>query len=62
MPLDPTLLEILVCPVCKTSLTETKDGTALRCGTCRRLYAIADDTPDMLVEEATVEPEGAGNS
>jgi uncharacterized protein YbaR (Trm112 family) len=62
VPLDPRLLDILVCPVCKTAVTQTVDGAALRCGTCRRRYAIVDDFPNMLVEEASVEPEGAGSS
>jgi uncharacterized protein YbaR (Trm112 family) len=62
MPLDSWLLDILVCPVCKTSLSQSEDGAALRCATCRRRYAVTDDAPNMLVEEATVEPEGAGSS
>ena len=62
MPLDPRLLAILACPVCKTAVTQTRDGAALRCESCRRLYAIGDDFTNFLVEEATVEPEGSGDS
>jgi uncharacterized protein len=56
--LDPKLLEILACPLCKTEVRLTRDGTGLVCGTCRRRYPIVDDIPIMLIEEATVEAEG----
>ena len=55
MAVDPELLEILACPNCKTSVTLVKDGTALKCGTCHRVYPIKDDIPVMLLDEATVE-------
>jgi hypothetical protein len=55
MPVDPALLEILVCPVCRTPVHLVKDGAALRCDTCRRVYPIQDDIPIMLVDEATIE-------
>jgi len=57
MSLDPRLLEILACPLCKTEVSLTPDGTGLVCRTCRRRYPIVDDVPIMLVEEATVLPE-----
>jgi len=56
MAVDPELLEILACPNCKTPVTLVKDGTALKCGTCHRVYPIKDDIPVMLIEEATIEP------
>jgi uncharacterized protein len=55
MPIDPELLEILACPLCKTAVTLVKDGSALRCGTCKRVYPIKDDIPVMLLDEATIE-------
>jgi uncharacterized protein len=55
MAIDPELLEILACPQCKTAVTLVKDGAALRCGTCRRVYPIKDDIPVMLIDEATIE-------
>lgn len=58
MAIDPKLLEILVCPLCKTDVRPTQDGTGLLCGTCRRVYAIVDDIPIMLIEEATIQAEG----
>jgi uncharacterized protein len=55
MAVDPALLEILVCPACRTPVHVVKDGTGLKCDTCRRVYPIQDDVPIMLVDEATVE-------
>jgi uncharacterized protein YbaR (Trm112 family) len=51
------LLDILVCPECKTPVTMTADGSGLKCATCRRVYPIRDEIPVMLLEEATVAPE-----
>jgi hypothetical protein len=56
MPVDPELLEILACPNCKTKVDLVKDGTALKCGKCNRVYPIKDDIPVMLLDEATIEP------
>jgi uncharacterized protein YbaR (Trm112 family) len=55
MAVDPELLEILVCPVCKKKVEPTSDGAGLRCAECRRIYPIRDDIPIMLPEEATSE-------
>ena len=54
MAVDPRLLEILACPLCKTGVTPTPDGKALLCHSCSRRYPIVDDIPIMLVEEATL--------
>ena len=54
-PVDPELLEILACPNCKTPVTLVKNGAALKCGTCKRVYPIKDDIPVMLIDEATIE-------
>ena len=56
MAVDPELLEILACPQCKTPVTLVKNGTALKCATCNRVYPIKDDIPVMLIDEATIEP------
>ncbi|MGQ9524603.1 MAG: Trm112 family protein [Armatimonadota bacterium] len=53
--LDPKLLEILACPVCKTEVKLKQDR--LVCVTCRRAYPVRDGIPIMLVDEATVEAE-----
>jgi uncharacterized protein YbaR (Trm112 family) len=55
MPVDPALLEILVCPECKAAVKLVKNDTALRCEKCHRVYPIKDDIPVMLVDEATIE-------
>ena len=54
-PVDPELLEILACPNCKTPVTLVKNGAALKCATCKRVYPIKDDIPVMLIDEATIE-------
>jgi uncharacterized protein YbaR (Trm112 family) len=55
MPVDPALLEILVCPECKAPVRLVHDGAGLKCDKCRRVYPIKDDIPVMLLDEATVE-------
>ena len=54
---DPKLLEILVCPLCKTPVKLTADEQGLKCGTCRRVYPIRGDIPIMLIDEARIEAE-----
>lgn len=48
--MDPRLLDILVCPVCKSALEKT--GDELICKPCRLAYPIRDDIPFMLESEA----------
>jgi len=55
MAVDQELLDILACPSCKTPVALVKNGTALKCGTCKRVYPIKDDIPVMLIDEATIE-------
>jgi uncharacterized protein len=55
MAISQDLLEILACPVCKAKVELKPDGSALKCVVCRRVYAIRDDIPVMLVDEATIE-------
>ena len=57
MAVSQELLDILVCPECRTPVKLTPDGQGLKCATCRRVYPIKDDIPVMLLEEARVEPE-----
>ena len=56
MPVDAELLQILACPNCKTKVDLVKNGTALKCDKCKRVYPIKDDIPVMLIDEATIEP------
>lgn len=50
--MDARLLEILVCPVCKGPLDYRKAQQELVCKPCRLAYAVKDDIPVMLEEEA----------
>jgi uncharacterized protein YbaR (Trm112 family) len=49
---DPRLLEILVCPLCKGKLTYRKEASELICKADRLAYPVKDDIPVMLEEEA----------
>lgn len=57
MAISQELLDILVCPECKTPVKLTQDNAGLKCQTCRRVYPIRDDIPVMMPEQATVAPE-----
>jgi len=48
--IDPKLLEILACPLCKTEVK--LQGDRLVCIKCGRRYPIRDGIPVMLIEEA----------
>jgi len=50
--MDPKLLEILVCPVCKGPLEHRRAEAELVCRPCRLAYAIKDGIPVMLADEA----------
>lgn len=56
MALDPELLRILACPLCKTEVKLTADEKGLKCLQCHRVYRIEDEIPVMLIDEATIEP------
>ncbi|MFK7839925.1 MAG: Trm112 family protein [Bdellovibrionales bacterium] len=50
--IDPKLLEILVCPLTKTTLTYDKKGQELISEQAKLAYPIRDGIPVMLVNEA----------
>lgn len=50
--MDPKLLEILVCPICKGPLEHRRTEAELVCKPCRVAYAIKDGIPVMLADEA----------
>ena len=55
------LLEILVCPDCKGSLTVDDENEELSCDSCGLIYPVRDDIPIMLVDEARRQgDEGSG--
>jgi hypothetical protein len=55
MAVSKELLEILVCPVCKSKVLLKEDGCGLKCVECKRVYPVRDDIPIMLKDQATVE-------
>ena len=50
--MDPKLLDILVCPLCKGPLLYKKAEKELICKADRLGYPIRDDIPVMLEDEA----------
>ena len=50
--MDPQLLDILVCPVTKASLTYNRDTDELWCSASGLAYAVKDGIPIMLSDEA----------
>ena len=50
--IDPKLLEILVCPVTKTTLEYDKENQELISKKAKLAYPIRDGIPIMLKEEA----------
>jgi len=57
MAVSKQLLDILVCPLCKTPVKLTSDQQGLKCSKCRRVYPVRDDIPVMLVDEARIDAE-----
>jgi uncharacterized protein YbaR (Trm112 family) len=49
---DPKLLEILVCPICKGKLVYRKDAGELICKVDRLAFPVKDGIPVMLEDEA----------
>ena len=52
MVLPEKLLEKLVCPQCRGKLEYQADKDRLVCGTCKLAYAVKDNIPVLLVDEA----------
>ncbi len=51
-PVDPRLLEILVCPVTKTNLEYDRDRNELVSQAAGLAFPVRDGIPIMLVDEA----------
>lgn len=65
--LKKELLDILVCPKCKSELkyeTDPKDDKQgkLICEKCQLYYRVEDDIPVMLIEEAVPLSENTNSS
>jgi uncharacterized protein len=50
--LKKELLDILACPKCKGGLDYDPKNGKLTCKACRLKYAVKDDIPIMLIDEA----------
>ena len=50
--MDPKLLEILVCPVCKGPLVHRREARELVCKADRLAFPVRNDIPVMLEDEA----------
>ncbi|RPI45044.1 MAG: Trm112 family protein [Betaproteobacteria bacterium] len=50
--MDPKLLDILVCPLCKGSLVFHRERQELVCKADRLAYPVKDGIPVMLEDEA----------
>lgn len=49
--IDPVLMEILVCPACRSDLTEDEPASELACTSCGRRYPVRDGIPVMLLDD-----------
>jgi len=50
--MDKKLLDILACPICKSSLVYKRESLELICKADRLAFPIRDDIPVMLENEA----------
>ncbi|MQY52033.1 Trm112 family protein [Rhodocyclus tenuis] len=50
--MDARLLDILVCPICKSRLEYRKSANELVCAPCKLAYPVRDNVPIMLEDEA----------
>lgn len=52
MTLSPQLLAVLVCPKCRGTLVYRESEGGLDCANCHLRYAVRDDIPIMLIDDA----------
>lgn len=52
MALNKDLLDILACPKCKGPIRLLDDNSAFVCEACKLAYAVVDDIPNFIIEEA----------
>ena len=60
--LDPKLLDILACPICRKPVTADKAHDWLYCRVCAVRYRVDDGIPIMLADEAQKVPPGGPDS
>jgi uncharacterized protein YbaR (Trm112 family) len=49
--LSKELLEILCCPKCHGDLDYDSEKNTLTCTSCKKVYAVKDDIPIMMVDD-----------
>jgi uncharacterized protein YbaR (Trm112 family) len=52
MPLHKELIELLACPKCRGKLDLRPDESAFLCPRCKLAYAVVDEIPNFIIEEA----------
>ncbi|HXU80551.1 MAG TPA: Trm112 family protein [Polyangia bacterium] len=52
MPLNRELIDILACPKCKGKIELRSDESAFVCHACKLVYAVEDEIPNFIIEEA----------
>ena len=52
MALNPELLDLLACPVCRGELEPVDNENGLECSACGLVFPVRDTIPSMLQEEA----------
>jgi uncharacterized protein YbaR (Trm112 family) len=52
VPLDPEFLKLLACPQCRGDLRPVEAGDGLACDSCRLVYPIVEEIPQMLPDKA----------
>ncbi len=49
--LSKELLDIICCPKCHADLIYDSQANTLTCTQCRKVYAVKDDIPILLVDD-----------
>ncbi|MCX5682455.1 MAG: Trm112 family protein [Planctomycetota bacterium] len=58
---DKRLLDLLVCPACRTQVVQEGERMVCQNAACGLKYPIRDDIPIMLIQEAKKGESGTGN-
>ena len=53
MALNPELLDLLACPVCRGELEPVDNESGLECSACGLVFPVRDAIPIMLQEESS---------
>ncbi|MGH8909585.1 MAG: Trm112 family protein [Egibacteraceae bacterium] len=53
MPVDPKLVELLVCPACHGDIQYKDRRNLIICTKCGLHYPVRENIPIMLIDEAT---------